>query len=534
MAKITAKADLVLGTNYKFHLVDKQGTDIVIDATGGNITSTTTDFTASSEAGGIVKRAIAVGDVLTLSNAGNAANEGVEVVVDTVAANSIAYTLQSGSPVDEAAGADINLTAFKKTFEFIEAGALSFTDGVSAITWASEVVDQWDAGNLDIYDKIFTSIEPRAKSLACLNGWEPHNASTLKALRDMAMEIRDTPTSAARRIYACARSGALHETTDQFYFWPAGAAELDPPVAAVTTGYINELILVRDVDNAIDDRGIWTFRCLEPGKTHLQEQIDLQYAEIYPVAANNGIDPKLADPGTGTQFVSDGTVSAGGIYANIDLNVDVDSQYDGDVNSVLYSFVGFVDGDGQTNEDVHTKLHYLLRQAGNINVDGTGPTIRGDKAPPISIFSGDLFTLVDYYLLNYAAAQRNNLRLVDDGGTTRQWPAIYTLTIAAPAIAQGGTFSVIHEDTFGASSPTYLQNEVAANQQDVAIGATVDIVIAYSTYNVGGHPANTPIPLRLTWNRPGFVEPDNVSFVMGAANQTVNISPTPDPSYSAA
>ncbi len=534
MAKIELKADLTLGTNYFFHLVDFQGTDIVVDQTNTRITSTTTDFTASTTVGGIVKRAIEVGDVIELKNTSNAANEGVTLTVDVVAANQIDYTVATGAPVDESAGADINIIAFKKTFRFVEAGALSFVDGVAGLTWASEVVDQWDTGNLDIYPKMFTSIEPRAKSLACLNGWEPHDTDTLKALRDMAMEIRDTATSTARRIYALPRSGNLDETTDQFFFWPASDAELDAPTQAVTTGFINELILIFDSDNAIDDRGNWTFRCLEPGKTHLQEVIDIQFAEIIPVASNNGIDPKLADPGTGTQFVSDATVGAGGIYANILLNVDVDSQYDGDVDSILYSFVGFVDGDSQTNEDVHTKLHYLLRQPVNINSDGTGPTIRGDKAPPISSFSGDLLTLVDYYLLNFNSAQRNNLQLVDDGGTTRAWPAIFTLTIIAPTILVGGTFSIMHEDTFGASSPTYLQDEGSVAQQDIVLASSQSIVIAYSTYNVDGHPAGTPIPLVLSYNRPGFVEPDHIEFTQGAANQTVTISPTADPSYSAA
>ena len=401
---------------------------------------------------------------------------------------------------------------------------------MAAITWASEVVDQWDTGDLDIYDKMFTSIEPRAKSLAALNGWEPHNNNTLLALRDMAMEIRDSATAVARRVYFCARSGNLDETTDQFFFWPATDAALDAPTAAVTTGFINQLILLVDTDNAIDNRGNWTFRCLEPGKTHLQETIDINFAEIIPVASNNALDPKLAD-GAGTLLVSDGVVGAGGIYANVLLNVDVDSLYDGDVDSVLYSYTGFVDADTQTNENVHIKIHYLLRQPVNINNDGTGPDIRGDKAPPITSFLGEVFFLQEYYLLNYDTSQRNNLRLVDLTGTARAWPAIFTLTIAAPAIAVGGTFSIIHEDTFGASSPTYLQDEGAGIQQDVATASAVSIVIAYSTYSVDGHPPNTPIPLRLTYNRPGFIEPDNVPFTMAAANQTVNIAPTADPSY---
>ena len=609
MAIINTKAALVIGTNYKLHVVDFQGTDIGIDITGTQITSSTTDFTASSEAAGIVKRAVAVGDILDIRNTTNAANEGFTCEVTSVAANALGITVLTGSPVDEVAGADINIQAFLKQWEFLEAGGLDFQDGVDAITWVSEIVDLWDTGNLDIYPKMFTSIEPRAKSMAALNGWEPLNADTLNALRNMAMEIRADATAQASLEYACARSGSLHETADQFNFWHDLEPEMNAPTAAVMQGYINQMFLIvdrtiedNDVEGAtqanpvsiqsaahnlstgdiisfqdvvgmtelnglqarvtvtdannftldgvdgtgftaytsggtyfIDKRGTWNFRCLEHGKTHLQEQINVQFAEIYPVASNNDIDPKLADPGTGTPLVADGTISAGGIYANILLNVDADEQYDGNVDGSNYTFRGYVDQDSQTNQTLATKVHYLLRQATDINDDGTGPQIRGDKHPPITLFSGDLLTVDQYYPLNFNASERNNLQVIDTSDTTRSWPKVFTLTITSPALMIGGTFSVIHKDTYGTSGPTYLQNEGSVDQQDIAIAASVDIIIAYSTYNVGGHTANTPIPLVLTWNKPGSGEPDfNDTIVMGAANQTVAITPTADPSYVAA
>lgn len=535
MAKVTSKATLVLGTNYKYHVVDKQGTDIQIDQTNTRLVSTTTDFTASSEAAGIVKRAIVTGDRLTLSNTGSASNEGVVVQVTTVAANQVDYTVVSGTPADEAAGADINITAFDKYWEFLEAGGLSFVDGVEGIVFASKTVDDWDAGNLDIYPRIFTSIEPRAKSVAALNGWKPLNNDTLKAQRDTALEIRPDATSGYTVKYGLLRSGQLDESTDQFYFWPPTDAEMDPPTAAVTTGYINELVLLEDVPNSVDNRGLWTYRCLENGKTHLQGQLNLQYAEIYTVPSNNAIDPKLADPGTGTPFVSDGTISAGGIYSNVLLNVDADSQYDGDVDGTLRSFVGYVDIDARSNVNAHEKMHYLLRQPSNINSDGTGPSIRGDKAPPITSFSGDLLTFDQYYPLNYDSSERNNLQAVDDGDVTRSWPKVFTLSITSPTLAVGGTFSIMHKDTFGASTPTYLENEGGTPQQDIAITPNTPITISYSTYSVGGHTSNTPIPLVLTWNKPGSIEPDfNDNITMSAANQTVSITPTADPSYTAA
>lgn len=196
---------------------------------------------------------------------------------------------------------------------------------------------------------MFTSIEPRAKALANKDGWEPHDFDTLNAIRDTALEIRPDATSAYTKSYALLRStGSLHETTDQMTFWSDNDAWDTAPNQAVMTGYLNQLVLIHDVPNAVDNRGTWYSRCAEAGKTIVMESHDLQYAEIYPVSANNGIDPKLADPGSGVPYTSDATIAAGGDYANIQYYSDVDGIYSGDVDGTPYDFYGYVDADSKT------------------------------------------------------------------------------------------------------------------------------------------------------------------------------------------
>jgi hypothetical protein len=530
MAKITTKAGLTLGTNLKFHIADKSGTDIAISKSGAVLTISTTaaNFTGSSETAGVVNRAIAVGDVIKLSNTANAANEGLTATTSAVSDTSITATIVSGVGATETAGADINIVAVKKTYQFLAAGGLSFIDGVQGIILASKMVDLWDTSDLDKYDPAFTSIEPRAKSIASINGWEPHDASTTNAVRDTALELRPSKTAAATKIYALLRSTSdAHAPTDQITYWYGGDAELTAPNDLVMTGYANQLVLLYDYNGGtpIDKRGTWYTRLAIEGKTIIMEQHSLNYAEIIPISAANAIDPKL--------IVADATIAAGGIFAGITYNLDVDGIYSGSVDGTPYNFAGYVDGDLQTNEAVHQKINYLWRQPTNVNADGTGATKRGDKQWPLTVFSGDAFT-VKAYLLDYKASQRNNLTLVDSGGNNRVWPAIYTLTPTAPSLAVGGTFSLIHEDTFGTAVPVYLKNEAGTDQKDITIASTQDIVVAYSTYNNGGHPPNTPIPLRLTWNRPGFIEPENTAFTLGPANMGVAISPTADPSYTVA
>jgi hypothetical protein len=539
MAKITSKASLVSlqasNNNLVLHVVDKQGTDIGITKSGDTYTiaSSTTNFTNSATVNGITKRGIVVGDLIKLSHTSSASNEGIQMYVTTATSNSLTCTTtgvtqtsgQAGAT--EAAGSDINITAFKKTYQFLEVGSLNFVDGVQGIILASKLVDMWDAGDLDIYDRVFASIEPRAKSIASINGWEPHDTSTLNAIRDTALEIRPSASAAATKIYALFRStGNAHESTDQLTFWYGGDAALTAPNNFVMTGYANQLALIYDYNNGtpVDKRGTWYTRLAIEYKTIIMEQHSVNYAEIYPISAANGIDPKLT--------LDDDTDFTSGAFSNILYYKDIDGIYSQSVDGTPYDFAGYIDADLQTNEYVHHKIHWLLRQSTNINSDGTGAVMRGDKQWPITSFSGDVFT-VKSGLLDYKTSQRNYLRLIDTGGNTRMWPTVYTLSIKGTGLSLGGTFSVIHEDSFGASGAVYLKNDVGTDQKDQTITSDTGITVAYSTYTTGGHTANTPLALRVTYNRPGYIEPDSVSLIMDG-DETVTIQPTADPSYTAA
>lgn len=529
MAKIVSKASLVLGTNLKLHVADKSGTDISITKVGSVLTiaSATANFTGSSETAGIVNRGIIVGDLIKLSHTASALNEGLTATVTTASGTSLTADIVSGTGATEGAASLINITTFKKTYEFLEAGGLSFVDGVQGLILASKLVDLWDASDLDKYDRVFASIEPRAKSIASVNGWEHHNTSTLNAIRDTALEVRPSATGAATKIYALFRSTSnAHESTDQMTVWPGTDAEMTAPTNFVMTGYANQLALIYDYNGGtpVDNRGTWYTRLAVQYKTIIMESHNVQYAEIYPISAANAIDPKLT--------ISDVTISAGGIYANIDYNLDVDGLESGLVDGISYTFAGHIDADSQANEAVHSKINYLWRQSTDVNADATGPDKRGDKQWPLTTFSGDVFTIKSY-INNYKASQRNYLRLVDTTLVTRQWPTAYTLTVNSAALAVGGTFSVIHEDTFGTNVATYLKNDALVDQKDITTLSTKDITIAYSTYTVGGHTANTPLPLRLTYNRPGYIEPDSTAFTFDR-DMSVTIQPVADPSYTVA
>ena len=530
MAKITLKADLDQNVNLFLHIADWTLSDITVadvDGTALTLTSAAGDFTVASgpDANGVYQRAIEIGDEITLSHTDNVANEGLVATVTNVVGGVISADKTSAhTTTAEANGANFNIIATKKTFQFIEAGtpALSFVDGVQGIVLASKLVDMWDTLDLDKYARPFTSIEPRAKSIAAINGWEPHDTSTLNAIRDTALEIRPDANSAASKIYALWRSGDLDGASDQFNFWPITDAAITAPTAAVMSGYINQLFLIYDVAGA-DNRGIWFTRCAEVGKTIVMEQHSVQYAEIIPVSSANQVDPKLQ--------ATDGAITtASSIWELIDITDDA-LDYSGDVDGAFFNFDLVVEGDSQKNQTVHEKINYLLRQPTDIN-QGNGGVLRGDKQWPITSFSGEVFT-VQGYLLNYNATQRNDLRVVDTTPTTHSWPSTLAITVTAPLLAQGGTFTIYHADTYGTDGAVVFQNELDVNQQDITIAASVQIIMAYSTYNVDGHVGGQPLDIILAYNKPGSIEPDIIFSTLNGSNLTISISPTADPSYQA-
>ena len=458
---------------------------------------------------------------------GNAANEGIVGTVTNVTALVLTADKTSGhTMVTETAGADLNVVATKKTYQFTEVGALSFVDGVQGIVLASKLVDMWDGLNLDKYLKPFNSIEPRAKSLASLNGWEPHDTSTINAIRDTALEIRATATSAAHQIYALWRSGDLNAGTDQFNFWASSDAELTAPNQAVMTGYMNQLFLIYDLagaDNRFSNGVTWFTRCAEPFKTIVMEEHEVDYAEIIPVSAANGIDPKL--------IIDD---ASGAPYSNVTFTNDT-ADYSGDVDGSPFNFDYLIDANTESNQTVHNFINYQLRLATDINGLGDGGTMRGDKQWPITTFSGEVFTVIGY-LLDYSAAQRNDLRVVDTTPTTHSWPSVMTITITSGSLAIGGAFTIWHKESYGTDAAVIFQNESDVNQQDIVVAASVSVVMAYSTYAVDGHNSagaggGEPLPVVISVNRPGFIEPETVEATFSGSNISVALPNIPDPSY---
>lgn len=521
MAKITDKTSLVLGTNLFFHLTDRQSTDISIDATNNKIvTGGAVDFAADAGGTGIRNNLFQVGKTIVINGSSNAANE-FTATITAVTATEITFSSPSTTPVDEAAGALMTVRQQEKYFEFEEAGGLSFIDGVSGSAFHSKFVDLWATVPFRYFDPVTDDFEPRAKAIYILNHWDFFNADTRFAVRDTAVSVQPSTASplSESKQYALLVSDPLHAVTDQFYFWNAADAEMDPPTAAVMTGYINQLVLIYDGPNVIDNRGDWWVRCAEPGKTVAMQLRSLNYAEKVAVTVTNQIDPKLV--------ADDATIAAGGIYENIVIEEDADSAQIVTVDGADYTVERSVEAANQSNETVHEKINWLQRQPININADGTGPAIRGDKSIPFTSFVGENLYL-DGFMTNIKATERNFVTFIDASGTEFAYPRVAGVTVSVPSSFAGATAQIglIVRDTFGSSAAVPVQDELGNDLIDIVMdAASKSFAVVYP---------GSDIELAVIFEHPGvaipYVDKENYS-IQNLASQTFNLSPQQDGSY---
>ena len=338
MSKIENQSGLILGTNLFLHIQEVEDTDISINATTHVITQVAGDFTAASSVAGIVGSGFVIGDSFTVNSE---VNEFVGVITAVVALQ-IDYTVSSGTEVTESAGGTIDIQRQKKFIEYQEVSGLSFVDGVLSTAIHSKMQTLWKDDDLDKFDPLSGAIEPRGKAMYFLNFWDFFNLSTQRAHRGGAVQIQDTKSSAVKKIYGHLTAPKTVDATDQWNFWQREDAPLDAPTSAVTLQIIDELVLILDVANSIDKRGVWLARCAEAGKSIAMQERNLNYAETVSVTVTNAIDPILGD--SSGAFVDDATIAGGGIYANIDVTknqmVAVCNEVVGVAGNVVITKVG--------------------------------------------------------------------------------------------------------------------------------------------------------------------------------------------------
>ena len=207
------------------------------------------------------------------------------------------------------------------------------------------------------------------------------------------------------------------------------------------------------------------------------------------------------------------------------------------VEGASYNFGADVEYDSQDYKDVHAKINWLWRQPTDINQEAGGIVMRGDKQPPLSVFVGSTQT-IDGFPLNFLSNNSNDMDLLDQSDTIREFNTIASFTIVVPQSFIDGTpapqITIYVADTHGGSTSAVVDNSGGTPQQDIILtAAETAISFAYSTFSGGGHTPNTPLDIAISLNQPGVAEAE-VFFgntIEANTTQRFQLAPSVDPSY---
>ena len=338
-------------------------------------------------------------------------------------------------PDDLNQGVEVTITpGASGTIQLNIAGNLS-TDGVTGQAIYSFLKEEWkDDGTLIKYP--FPQISITEESFEMVDDWDWANDATRLLVRDAGWAWKNAAGDSRTEYTNITTLGNfVTPATETAYYIQVSAGDF--PVDFNLAGPTNQAVKVYgNVDNGnFDYRGFFKIFLREYQRTFasydlLTEQnlTTLTYKKYAMPLANASDAVKITN--------SDAVVSAGGDYANIDITYyEPGSAQSISVGGVSRDFQIVIEGDGKTNEQIYEKVQYLLRQPGNINERfATSGNVSGSTADELLNFVGD--TLYTNYastwatpshgngggviIINYAAADTNELVFVDNTNTERQ------------------------------------------------------------------------------------------------------------------
>ncbi|MEO1208593.1 MAG: hypothetical protein AAFX78_03540 [Cyanobacteria bacterium J06638_20] len=494
MTKVTNQSGLTTN-NLILHTVElSQRTTVGVTASSSTIADSANEF---------VTAGFEVGDRVIIRFASPTNPNNGYATIDTVAAGTITVSNHTGTLTDQSAGEACAISRLKKTFQFVEADGLDFEDGVAGLALTSELQQLWDDGTYDVYPFPFEELRPDAETIVFVEGWEPHDQNTYDAIRDTAVRILDGETGALSRDYMNVKSAAFVGGTGIAYYWQEDP-DSNPSATItdfVTNGYVNQLVLIRDVGNSIDRRTFFTCKIAEAGRTVVvydlvtAENTAALTAKPYNLLLGDAIDPKLADAG-GTPLVNDTAIASNTPYTNITY-----TRHDPDVQRSIegtnYNFDAIIARTGATAQQVHQKLNWLVRQK-STDIDSGSGTLLGGHSPALSTFIGESVTYQGF-TDGLPDGEKNTSTFIDSSGTGRAFEVVaaFAFEFVVPTNFTGSApFKAFQQSVFGVANAPVMDDGDGSDVAGTVTGnQTADFSIKYNSFNQNGHPAGTDIPI---------------------------------------
>ena len=354
-------------------------------------------------------------------------------------------------PDDLNQATEIALDTTNKTIALSVAGNLDAA-GVTGQALYSFLKEEWknDAA-LIAYDFAMVSITP--EQFEFIKGWKPANDTTRNLLRNCGWREIDGDGVTNREYMGIISLGNIDAGDTAYYSFDGDTSKTDFDFA----GPVNQGIQTfGDATNgAIERRAVsLTTYIRTQGKLYGSATTDsiglssLNYiANRFPLA--EAVDTKIS--------ANDNDIGTIAPYLGMSITYGNAIRFIGDVD---YNFKVVIDGNNGTAEQINEFVQYQLRQAGDIDADGSNEV--GVLADSLTAFLGNtLKTAVGVYIDNFLPNDTNRIIFTDNAGFERTFPFVASgsLTFNANLVNDvSAIYRVFFTDTFGTAAATIVED----------------------------------------------------------------------------
>ena len=415
-------------------------------------------------------------------------------------------------------GTNLVVNETTRTIQLLEAGGLSFKDGVTWQALYSKIQDLWATSTYQDSPMPVYGIDALSGQFqigtdgSTYSGWTFADTNTRNALRDGGWaEYNAAGTKVAEYCSFVGLGSITPATTCQPYYHLDAA---DSPTNFPFTDQFNVGIKVYD-NVSLDKRTYAKAFVREYGKKFKSSVLaDTGSTSTGPFKQNflvsNEDDLKITNLLGAVQATAD-TAMSGAPYNGITVAYYSANQTRS-IGGSNYNFKIIIEGNGGTLEQIYAKVQYLLRQGTDINVGGTAGAKIGKIQSELLSFVGDtLVTAQSVYIDDVLAADSNRVEFYDDSNTKRTNPytAAGTLSFNTPLVGAGSSYRLMFKDPpgagndFGESAAITVNNASGTPITGTISGASIAFTYDYDGNAQGGYTAGTDRNVVLIGIRPG-------------------------------
>lgn len=455
-------------------------------------------------------------------------------------------------PTDLNVGTELTINTGTKVITLNVAGNLVAKDGVSLQALYSKLEDLWTSSTYNNHPFPMYAIDFRSGQFyfgydgVSYNGWVLANDTVRSYIRDSGWREYLSDGTLDREYFGVVSIGSLSSGIQPYYQKVSGGSATN----FVYTDEVNEPVMVFE-DGGIDNRALFKlyareygYRYADQDLTDLGETATGAFKLSFPLA--NSVDPNITDldadvatdaPYTGitatwlvgnnfdttntSPYVVDDVVQDGAgrwyictgngtadatDYANLGTMAGAGtatfSSYTGEreIDADYYAFNIIVDGNAATKEQIHTKLQYLLRQAGDID---SGAGTRLGKVTDIldTITAGILTTTTGVYIDDTQTADSAFLVYTDVTGVERSIPVVTNQSVTVTGPTAGSRIQI-----YDLTSATELYNGTPT--------------FPYTWTDPSVYAADREIRLRVAYVNAGTTADEFLQVTIGTATET--------------